>query len=111
MDAFGKNLAKRAKELGISNAEAARSVGLSERRFSNYVSGLREPDLATMVRIAAAMKTTPNDLLGVNGTEAGSKASKKGQLIDRLNIAAEKLADRDLEAAVVQVEAVAKLRR
>lgn len=110
MEVFGKNLAKRAKELGVSNAEAARSVGLSERRFANYVTGLREPDLATLARIASGLKTTPNDLLGVRTADAASN-TKKSQMIDRLILAAEQLLDRDLETAVVQIEAVVKLRR
>lgn len=47
----------------MSNAEVARRAGLSERRYGNYVSGRREPDLATLVRIASVLATTPNDLL------------------------------------------------
>ena len=64
MDAFADNLKRRAHELGISNAEVARRAGLSERRYGNYVSGRREPDLATLVRVAKVLETTPDALLG-----------------------------------------------
>jgi len=60
MDIFADNLRKRAKQLELSNAEVARRAGLSERRYGNYVSGRREPDLATLMRVAACLKTSPN---------------------------------------------------
>jgi transcriptional regulator with XRE-family HTH domain len=109
MDLFGSRLRQRAKELGISNAEAARRCGLSERRFGHYVSGIREPDLATLVRISRVLETTPDALLGVS--QSTPKRSRRTVLRDRLSSAVEGLRDRDLEAAVVQVEALAKLRR
>jgi transcriptional regulator with XRE-family HTH domain len=111
MEAFGKNLSKRAADLGMSNAQAARLVGLSERRFGNYVEGRREPDLATLVRMAQGLKTTPDELLGVSGGAAKAKATKRTALVNRLIIATDRLSERDLELTVVQAEAVAALRR
>lgn len=73
MDAFCRNLKNRTEELGISNAEAARRSGLSERRYAHFVSGDREPDLATLVRIADALGVTP----------INSLASKKSPQIPR----------------------------
>ncbi len=63
MDIFAKRLRERAKQLGISNAEAARRIGLDERRYAHYASGRREPDLATLVNIAEILGTNPNWLL------------------------------------------------
>lgn len=103
MDTFAFQLKERAAELGISHAEAARRSGLSERRYSHYVSGIREPDLATLVRIAEALQTTPNLLLGVGDKR---KPSAHALLIDRLNSAAQSLSDDDLEIVVVQTEAL-----
>jgi transcriptional regulator with XRE-family HTH domain len=111
MEAFGKNLSKRAADLGMSNAQAARLVGLSERRFGNYVEGRREPDLATLVRMAQGLKTTPDELLGVSGGASKAKATKRTALVNRLIIATDRLSERDLELTVVQAEAVAALRR
>ena len=65
MHAFTKNLRHRVDELGLSLAEAARRCDLSERRLANYAAGAREPDLATLVRIAQTLDTTPDRLLGV----------------------------------------------
>ena len=53
MDVFATKLRERAAQLGISNAEVARRAGLSERRYGHYVSGVREPDLRTLLTIAA----------------------------------------------------------
>ena len=105
MEPFASKLRKRAEELGISNAEAARRVGLSERRYSNYVIGAREPDLATLARIARALGTTPNELLGF---VTDSKRSRRSVLSDRLIAAARAMDDRALEISVIQAEAVAR---
>ncbi len=104
MEPFASKLRQRAAELGISNAEAARRAGLSERRYGNYIVGRREPDLATLVRIAAVLETTPNELLGV-GPEP--KRSKRQLLEDRLEAAVGALDDRHLDMLLVQVEALA----
>lgn len=63
METLSRNLRRRAKELGLSDAEIARRAGLSERRYGHYVAGTREPDFATFLRICEVLAVTPNDLL------------------------------------------------
>jgi transcriptional regulator with XRE-family HTH domain len=109
MDQFAARLRQRAQELGISNAEAARRSGLNEQRYGHYVKGRREPDLATLVRIARALETTPDDLLLLDTTKV--EPSRRAVLRDRLNSAAKALTEKDLELVVVQTEALAKHRR
>jgi len=104
MDAFRRNLRNRAEELGISNAEAARRSGLSERRYAHYVSGDREPDLATLVRIAEALGVSLNQLLGL---EEIPTASPRDLLLQRVQSAAQVVSDGVLEVVAVQVEALA----
>jgi transcriptional regulator with XRE-family HTH domain len=104
MDSFAARLRKRAEELRISNAEVARRVGLSERRYAHYVRGTREPDLATLVRIARVLETAPNDLLGFG---PDPKPSKRTILRDRLLAATNAMDERALEITVIQAEAVA----
>jgi transcriptional regulator with XRE-family HTH domain len=53
-------------ELGISQAEAARASNCSTARFGNYVTGTRNPDLETLARIATALRTTTDWLLGLS---------------------------------------------
>lgn len=107
MDVFAKNLRERAAALGRSNAEIARSIGINERRYAHYVSGAREPDLMTLVKIAAALGTTPNELLGL-GELSGSPETL---MVQRLLLAARQLQTSDLESIVVQTEALVALRR
>jgi len=90
MNLFASRLRARAAELGVSHSEAARRSGLSEGRYSNYVNGKREPDLATLIRIATALRTTPNDLLGI---EEKQKPSQRPLLMERLNAAGKGLAE------------------
>ena len=105
MNLFGMKLRERAAALGVSNAEVARRAELTERRYAHYVSGDREPDLTTLVRIAEVLQTTPDVLLGVSGTDATQSPRKL--LLDRLVASAEQLSDQDVERFIFQMEAVA----
>jgi len=106
MDTLAQSLRRRAEELGLSHAEIARRVGVSERRYGHYVAGRNEPDLATLVRVAKVLETTPNDLLGF-GPEP--KRSRRVLLKDRLTVAANAMEDHELEITVIQAEAVAAI--
>ena len=106
---FAKNLRKRAEELGLSNAEVARRLGLSERRYAHYVAGRNEPDLNLLIKIAKILETTPRELIGFDGKS--NEPSKRTLLYDRLLAAAKQLKDTDLEVVAAQAEAVAALRK
>lgn len=104
MKIFTERLRQRAVDLGISNAKAARRVGILERRYANYITGEREPDLGMLAKIARSLETTPNYLLGFGeAPEEGERAN----LIARLNSAAQMLPDNELELVVVQLDALA----
>lgn len=61
---LGERFRLRAQELGLSDAEVARRLGLSQSRYAHYVSGVREPDFATLARICRALSFSPNEALG-----------------------------------------------
>lgn len=61
---LGERLRVRARELGLSDAEVARRLGLSQPRYAHYVSGVREPDFPTLARICRALAMSPNEALG-----------------------------------------------
>lgn len=108
MESFAANLKRRAQELGLSNAEVARRAGLTERRYGNYITGRREPDLATLVRIATVLESTPNALLDFD-------KQAKPQTVDELlkakiASAANALLASDLEVMAIAIEAVANHR-
>lgn len=104
MDTFAKNLRKRAEELGVSNAEIARRLGVSERRYAHYTRGDREPDLATLTRIAAVFRASTDELLGVVDRV---EPSERDILLARLISAAEGLNERDLAILVAATDAAA----
>ncbi len=108
MDIFANRLRERAKQLGISNAEAARRVGLDERRYAHYASGRREPDLATLVNIAEILGTDPNWLLGVLPRNVNDKA--KAGLIERFSNSATGMTIDELELCIIQAEALSARR-
>jgi transcriptional regulator with XRE-family HTH domain len=103
MTPFVENLRKRAEELGLSHAEVARRAGLSETRYGNYATGQREPDFATLMRIASVLGATPNDLLGVGATQPSSSLQR---LQVRLAAAGAALSEHDLEVLVIEAEAI-----
>lgn len=105
MDLFASKLRERAEQLGISNSEAARRAGLDERRYAHYVRGRSEPDLATLVRIAKALDTHPNALLGLDNQ--GNAGAGKSILLERLTAAGESLPERELRSLTIQAEALA----
>ncbi len=106
MEAFASNLRARTVELGITQADVARRAGLSERRYSNYVTGRREPDLATLVRIATVLRTTPDRLLSF-GTSEGEP---EPVALQRIRAAIGVLSPEDLERVAIMVDALADKR-
>ncbi|MFS2153879.1 MULTISPECIES: helix-turn-helix domain-containing protein [unclassified Rhizobium] len=102
---FATNLRKRAEQLGFSNAEVARRAGLSERRYGNYVSGAREPDLNTLVRIAQTLGTSIDSLLGLDDVSLNKTSEEVFQ--ERIQAALRALREEQLASLVVMIEALA----
>jgi transcriptional regulator with XRE-family HTH domain len=108
METFSSNLKRRAEQLGISNAEVARRVGLSERRYGNYVSGTRQPDLATLVKISSVLKTSLDELLS-DEVKKPAKSAKRN-LQERIASAVEVLSEEDLARIAIMLDALAAAR-
>ena len=94
MELFGKNLRKRGKQLGLTDAEVARLVGISERRYGFYVTGDRQPDLATLMRIANVLQITTDALLH---DEEPSPSSEAQSLRDQIQAFASSMEAEHLE--------------
>ena len=60
-------LSSRLRELRGERSQAAfaRELGITQQRYANYESGIREPDLTTLCRIAALTTGSVDELLGV----------------------------------------------
>ena len=75
MEGLGGRLRARARELGWSDAEVARRVGLGQTRYAGYVLDQHEPDLATLLRICATLGVSVGGLLGeIEGGPIGEAA-------------------------------------
>lgn len=57
------NTKKYRKQLGLSQAEIARRLGISRQTFNNYELGKREADYETLLKIAEELHTSVQDLL------------------------------------------------
>ena len=104
MEQFGKNIRRRASELGLTDAETARRAGLTPRRYSFYVTGSREPDLRTLLRICDVLEMSADDALREGKP---SKANKREIMMSRLKSAASNVSDDRLEMLVLSAEALA----
>jgi transcriptional regulator with XRE-family HTH domain len=105
VEGFGARLAARARELGLTNAEVAR---LSERRFGNYTTDTREPDLQTLVTLARVLAITVGELLGVVTERTGMD---RDRLLAQNEAALSQISDSELEMISVQLRAVAEWRK
>ena len=74
MEGIGDRLKARAAELGLSGAEVARRAGLTATRYGHYLQDIREPDLATLVRICRVLGLRPDVLLAYDQADPGSDA-------------------------------------
>ncbi|MBY3258705.1 helix-turn-helix transcriptional regulator [Rhizobium laguerreae] len=109
MEPFSSNLKRRAEQLGISNAEVARRAGLSDRRYENYITGRREPDLATLVRIASVLNVSIDELFGTHSEENVRTTDELFQ--ERLAAALKALQNDDLQRLLVMIEALAAVKK
>ena len=98
MQGFGARLAARAKELSLTHAEVARRAGLSERRFGNYVTDIREPDLHTLTILAKVLAISADELLGMS---ENTGATERDQSLAQIEAALHQLPDEDLKLVSV----------
>lgn len=76
MDGLGMRLKARARELGLSDSEVARRLGIAQTRYANYVGDRHEPNLDTLLQICAVLSLEPAELLGFETPTSGSAAAK-----------------------------------
>ena len=102
MEGMGERMRARARELGWSDAEVARRVGLAQTRYANYVTDRHEPDLATFLRICSVLGVPAGDLLMDRRSEDGPAA----KLRRRVSAASEALDGETLAIAAVVLDAL-----
>ena len=66
---IGEQIAKRLNEVGISQRKLADLTGITEVSMSRYIRGERIPNGQIVAKIATALHTTSDELLGIRKTE------------------------------------------
>lgn len=61
--AFCENVKRRRQELGITQAEAARRMGISQPYWASIEAGYKDPGLKTIVRVAIVLEIAPFELI------------------------------------------------
>lgn len=105
MEEYGERLRTRARELGMTDVEVARRLGLAQARYSRYVNGEREPDLRTFVRICQVLSTTPDAILGVG--RPAENAAEADRLHAKIDATLRTMALPTLRAAAAVIDALA----
>lgn len=105
MEGLGERLRARARELGWSDAEVARRVGLAQTRYANYVTDRHEPDLTTFVRICSVLGASAADLLG----RPVAPSNQVAALRSRISAAADALDTEALGVAAVVLDGLIAL--
>ena len=58
-----KRIAELRTELKLSQTELAKKIGVSQQTISKYEQGIREPDIATLIRLAKIFNVSVDYLL------------------------------------------------
>lgn len=87
MKELGERLGKRARQLGLSYAQAGIRAGVGDRSFQAYVKGTRTPTLEHLMRMCEFLQLSPNDLLLDGKTiEMGKRETLMAQLEKELSL-------------------------
>lgn len=66
---LGNNISDHLNELGMSQRDLAKAVGVNEVSMSRYVTGVRIPKAPVLARIAIALHTTSEELMDTSTPE------------------------------------------
>jgi transcriptional regulator with XRE-family HTH domain len=76
--AFGRNLREARARAGLTQAQLSAAAPLDRAAISRLECGERSPDMPTLLRVCAALETTPTDLLRGIGKPGGARHSRSG---------------------------------
>ncbi len=85
----GRRVAEQRNRVGLSVAQAAERAGMSPDYLAYLESSMApNPSQATMIRLAAALDTTPGSLSGAGmNLPPGQRSAAKGALLDNMTVA------------------------
>ena len=80
---LGEKIASARKEKGITQEMLAEQLGVTRQAVARWETGLSVPDAGMLVRIAGALDTTVNDLLGEEEPEQGRDLAAELEALNR----------------------------
>ena len=96
--AWGDRLRERARALGLTDSEVARRIGMTQRRYSSYVTMSREPNFEDLLRICEGLSVTPDYVLGLGTPDTEQDDVRRaGAALGRMSAAQRVLAVAGLE--------------
>lgn len=80
---LGEKIASARKEKGMTQEMLAEQLGVTRQAVARRETGLSVPDAGMLVRIAGALDTTVNDLLGEEEPEQGRDLAAELEALNR----------------------------
>lgn len=80
---LGEKIASARKEKGMTQEMLAEQLGVTRQAVARWENGLSVPDAGMLVRIAGALDTTVNDLLGEEEPEQGRDLAAELEALNR----------------------------
>lgn len=80
---LGEKIASARKEEGMTQEMLAEQLGVTRQAVARWETGLSVPDAGMLVRIAGALDTTVNDLLGEEEPEQGRDLAAELEALNR----------------------------
>ena len=80
---LGRRISELLRENGQSQKELAMLIGVTEAVISRYISGDREPKPETLANIATALRTSSDDLLGIEKSDDVFNANGIKRILSR----------------------------
>lgn len=80
---FAEQLKRTRQSRHYSQAEIASKLGVTQQAIAKWETGLSVPDAGMLVRIAGALDTTVNDLLGEEEPEQGRDLAAELEALNR----------------------------
>ena len=75
---LGKRIAKRRKELGLTQSKVNEMAGLSDKYLSSIERAVSIPSIDVLMKLCAVLRTTPDTLL--LGTESSGSIGNIGRI-------------------------------
>ena len=78
---IGRRIARRRKKLGMKQAEAEERADIGYKYLSNIERGISIPSTEVIMRLAAALDTTPDEFLVGTARQEGEEWKNVAQLL------------------------------